>query len=261
MRSIHYSIRFAIVLVLTLFFYVGVSFLFHQAVQLPALITLLFIALCAERLWVLLDWIGPVVGTMNKKKQEQEQKQIVEYLMECSMRYGSPLVIAAMRSKKRISLHVVWRFLRKSDIVVRSTAGYLLALLPFTTLEQSTIALKRLTSQLPIKEMVVLPIKEMVVTDVNMLQALMDAQRTHDNGEVTVNTPRELRRMCFRALDVKFAAIKSSREKTDNPVIYSLFEPGTSEAQLDWLEALRYSEPEVDALPGVKDENSTIAPL
>ena len=225
MRTIHYSIRFAIVLVLTLFFYLGVSFLFHQAVQLPALITLLFIALCAERLWVLLEWIGPVVGTMNKKKQEQEQKQIVEYLMECSMRYGSPLVIAAMRCKKRVSLHVVWRFLRKSDIVVRSTAGYLLALMPFTTLEQSTIALKRLTSQLPIKEM--------VVTDVNMLLAL----------------------------DVKFAAIKSSREKTDNPVIYTLFEPGTSEAQLDWLEALRYSEPEVDALPGVKDENSTIAPL
>ena len=253
MRTIHYSIRFAIVLVLTLFFYLGVSFLFHQAVQLPALITLLFIALCAERLWVLLEWIGPVVGTMNKKKQEQEQKQIVEYLMECSMRYGSPLVIAAMRSKKRVSLHVVWRFLRKSDIVVRSTAGYLLALMPFTTLEQSTIALKRITSRLPIKEM--------VVTDVNMLQALMDAQRTHDNGEVTVNTPRELRRMCFQALDVKFAAIKSSREKTDNPVIYTLFEPGTSEAQLDWLEALRYSEPEVDALPGVKDENSTIAPL
>ena len=63
MRTIHYGIRLAIVLVLTLFFYLGVSFLFHQAVQLPALITLLFIALCAERLWVLLEWIGPVVGT------------------------------------------------------------------------------------------------------------------------------------------------------------------------------------------------------
>ncbi len=125
--------------------------------------------------------------------------------------------------------------------------------MPFTTLEQSTIALKRITSRLPIKEM--------VVADVNMLQALMDAQRTHDNGEVTVNTPRELRRMCFRALDAKFAGIKSSREKIDNPVIYNLFEPGASEAQLDWLEALRYSEPEVDALPGVKDENSTIASL
>lgn len=253
MRSIHYSIRFAIVLVLTLFFYLGVSFLFHQAVQLPALITLLFLAPCAERLWVLLEWIGPVVGTMNKKKQEQEQKQTVEYLMECSVRYGSPLVIAAMRSKKRVSLHVVWRFLRKSDIVLRSTAGYLLALMPFTTLEQSTIPLKRITSQLPIKEM--------VVTDINMLQALMDVQRTNVNGELTVNTPRELRRMCFQAFDLKFAAIKSNGEKTDNPVIYNLFDPGTSEAQLDWLEALKYSEPEVNALPGVKDENSTMAPL
>src|SRR5438477_12560930 len=114
MRSIHYGIRFAIVLVLTLFLYLGVSFLFHQAVQFPALITLLFIAVGAERLWVLLEWIGPVVGTMNKKKREQEQKQIVEYLLECSLRYGSPLVIAAIRGKKRVSRHVVSRFLRRS---------------------------------------------------------------------------------------------------------------------------------------------------
>ena len=38
MRTIHYSIRFAIVLVVVSLFYLGVTFLFHQAVQLPALI-------------------------------------------------------------------------------------------------------------------------------------------------------------------------------------------------------------------------------
>ncbi len=253
MRTIHYSIRFAIVLVLTLLFYLGVTFLFHQAVQIPALITLLFAAVGAERLWVLLEWIGPVVGTMNKKKQEQDQKQIVEYLLECSQRYGSPLVIAAMHSKKRVSLHVVSRFLRKSDIVVRSTAGYLLTLMPFTTLEQASIALKRLASRLPIKDV--------VVTDVSMLQALVGAQRTPNNDEATVTTARDLRRMCFRALDVKFANIKSSREKTDVLPIYNLFEPGTSEALFDWLGASNYSKPEADALPGAKDESATIAPL
>src|SRR5207248_608048 len=176
MRSIHYSIRFAIVLVLTLFFYLGVSFLFHQAVQLPTLITLLFTAVCAERLWVLLEWIGPVVGTMNKKKQEQDQKQILEFLLECSLRYGSPLTIAAVQSKKRVSLHVVSRFLRKTDIVLRSTAGYLLIFLPFTTLEQVPSAFKRLAAHLPIKGL--------VIADVNMLQALVEVQQTNNDAEM-----------------------------------------------------------------------------
>ena len=253
MRTIHYSIRFAIVLVLTLLFYLGVTFLFHQAVQLPILITLLLIAVGTERLWVLLEWIGPVVGTMNKKKREQEQKQIIEYMMECSLRYGSPLVIVAMRAKKRVSLHVVAHSFRKSDIVLRSTAGYLLVLMPFTTLEQASIALKRLTSRLPIKEV--------VVTDVSMLQNLMGAHGTHGNAEVSVDVSRELRRMCFKAFDIKFADIKARKEKTDGLVIYSLFEPGTSEAWFNWLEAFGSSEPEVDALPEAKDESGATASL
>jgi hypothetical protein len=252
-RTIHYSIRFAIVLVLTLLFYLGVTLLFYQAVQLPALLTLLFIAVGTERLWVLLEWIGPVVGTMNQKKQEQEQKQIIEYMMECSLRYGSPLVIVAMRGKKRVSLHVVARSFRKSDIVLRSTAGYLLVLMPFTTFEHASIPLKRLTSQLPIKEV--------VVTDVSMLQTFMEAQGTHGNAEAIVNVSRELRKMCFKAFDIKFADIKARKEKTDSPAIYNLFEPGTSEARFDWLEAFSYSEPEVNALPRVKDESDAIASL
>ncbi len=253
MRTIHYSIRFAIVLVLTLLFYLGITFLARQAVQLPALITLLFIAVGAERLWVLLEWIGPVVGTMNKKKREQEQKQIVEYLLECSLRYGSPLVIAAIHSKKRVSSHVVSRFLRRSDIVVRTTADYLLALMPFTTLEQASIPLKRLTSQLPIKEV--------VLTDVNMLQALLGTQGSHDNSEASVTASRELRRMCFHAFDGRFASIKSSGEKSGVPAIYNLFEPGSSQALPSWLEAFSYSESAADALSREEDESAAMASL
>ncbi len=255
MRTIHYGIRFAIVLILSLMFYLGVTFLFHQVVQFTALITLLFIGIGAERLWVLLDWIGPVVGTMNKKKQEQEQKQIVEYLLECSLRYGSPLVIAAMRSRKRISLHIVARFLRKSDIVVRSSAGYLLVLMPFTTLEQAAIPLKRITSRLPIKEV--------VVSDVEMLKELVAAQRADDNGLESSAASRELRSMCFRALDIRLASIKSSEEVSGGTAVYNLFEPGSPNALAEWLGAfdVDVTEEEVSALMGEKDGSAVMAAL
>ena len=253
MRTIHYSIRFTIVLVLTLLFYLGVTFLARQAVQLPALITLLFIAVGAERLWVLLEWIGPVVGTMNKKKREQEQKQIVGYLLECSLRYGTPLVIAAIRGKKRVSRHVVSRFLRGSDIVVRTTADYLLALMPFTTLEQASIPLKRLTSRLPIKEV--------VLADVNMLQALLETRGSHDNSEANVTASRALRRICFHAFDGRFTSIKSSGEKSSVPAIYNLFEPGSSQALTSWLEAFSYSESAADTLSKAEHEDAAMASL
>ena len=252
MRTIHYDIRLAIVIVLSLIFYLSVTFLFHQVVQLTALITLLFIAIGSERLWVLLEWISPVMGTMNKKKQEQEQKQIVDYLLECSLRYGSPLVIAAMRSKKRISLHVVARFLRKSDIVVRSTAGYLLVLMPFTTLEQASIPLKRITSRLPVKEV--------VVADVEMLQALGGMQRDDGNGLASIKGPRELRSMCFRALDVRLASIKSSGGEASRPSIYNLFEPGSLGALTNWLGTFNDGEAEAaDTHSGEKDESAVLA--
>lgn len=254
MRTIRYSIRFAVVLILTSLFYWSVALLFHQAVQIPALITLLFIAICTERLWILLDWIGPVVGTVNRKRQEQEQKRIVEYLLECSLRYSAPLAIAAIRSKKRISLHVVSHLLRKSDIVLRivlrSSAGYLLVLMPFTRLEQAPVAFKRLSTRLPIKDV--------VMTDVNMLQALMEAQRSGVDGETRGITPRELRIMCFQALDAKFASIKSSQEKTNAPVIYKIFEPESSETMHDLLEALSYSKAMSDIHPEAKEENTEL---
>ena len=246
MRTIHYSIRLAIVLVVVSLFYLGVTFLFHQAVQIPALITLLFTAVSAERLWILLEWVGPVVGTTNKKKQEQDQKQIVEYLLECSLRYGSPLAIAAMQSKKRISLHVVSRFLRKSDIVLRSTAGYLLILMPFTPLEQARFAFKRIAAQLSIKDV--------VITNVNMLQAFVETQQTSDNAETRDIT--HLRKICFQALDAKVADIKASKEKSDVPVIYNLFEPDALETLNSWLEAQSYSNPQADALQGTREEST-----
>ena len=248
MRTIHYSIRLAIVLVVVSLFYLGVTFLFHQAVQIPALITLLFIAVSAERLWILLEWVGPVVGTTNKKKQEQDQKQIVEYLLECSLRYGSPLAIAAMQNKKRISLHVVSRLLRKSDIVLRSTAGYLLILMPFTPLEQARFAFKRIAAQLSIKDV--------VITNVNMLQALVEAQKTSNNAETGDITPRDLRKICFQALDAKVADIKASNEKSDVPVIYNLFEPNVPEKLVSWLEAQSYSNPQVDTLSETREEST-----
>jgi hypothetical protein len=252
-RTIHYSIRLAIVLVTVSLFYLGVTFLFHQAIQLPALLTLPLTAVCAERLWVLLEWIGPVVGTMNKKKQEQEQKQILEFLLECSLRYGSPLTIAAMQSKKRVSLHVVSRFLRKSDIVLRSTAGYLLIFLPFTTLEQAPFAFKRLAAHLSTKNV--------VITDVNMLRALVEIQQTSNNAETSEITPRDLRKLCLQALDTKVAEIKASKEKSDVPVIYYLVASDASQSLYSWLEAQNDSNPQAYALPGTGEESSYSAAL
>ncbi len=254
MRAIHYSIRYAIVLIAILLFYLGLAFLFRQTVQLPVIITLPFIVICAERMWVFLDWIGPVVGTMNKKKQEQERILIIEYLLENSLRYGSPLVIAAICGKKRMSLHVVARLLRKSDIVLRSSAGYLLVLMPFTSLERAPVALKRLVTQR-------LPIKGVVVTDMPMLHDLEKAQRTNDMREAastTVTSVRDLRRICLQTFDEQAAAIKSSSERADVPPIYSLFESGTAETPFGQLKLLNLSAPEIDTLPTTKGESVTI---
>jgi hypothetical protein len=254
MRAIHYSIRYAIVLIAISLFYLGLTFLFHQTVQLPAIITLLFIVICAERMWVLLDWIGPVVGTMNRKRQEQERIQSIEYQLENSLRYGSPLVIAAICGKKRMSLHVVARLLRKSDIVLRSSAGYLLVLMPFTPLERAPVALKRLVTQR-------LPVKGVFATDMSMLEDLVKARRTNDSGEatgMTMTTVRDLRRICLQTFDEQVAAIKSSNVGADVPPIYSLFESGTAETPFGQLKLLNSSAPEIDTLPTTTGESVTI---
>ena len=250
MRTIHYSIRFAIVLALTLAFYLAIAFLLHQAVQLSALVALLCAAVGTERLWVFLEWIGPVIGTMNKKKQEQEHNQTVEYLLDCSLRYASPLVIAAIRSKKRLSLHVVARLFRKPDIVLRHAPGYLLILMPFTTLEQASVPLKRLIT--------LLPVKHIVQADVSMLQLLVEMQRVHSHSEETIATSHDLRSMCFQAFDAKFANIKPGNEQSGGPAIYNLYEPGTPDALSDWLGTLQQVEPDTDTLPGAENKNTMV---
>jgi hypothetical protein len=250
-RAIHYSIRYAVVLIMISLFYLSLAFLFHQAVQLPVIITLLFTAFCAERMWILLDWIGPVVGTMNRKKQDQDRKLIIEYLLENSLRYGAPLVIAALCGKKRISLHVVARLFRKSDIVLRNSAGNLLVLLPFTSLVEAHVALKRLVTGR-------LAIRGVVATDVSMLEAFVEAQRLHDNGEATVTSVRDLRRICLRALDEKIAAIESSRTIAHLPSIYSLFESGTAETLSGQLKLSNASTSETEALSAAQGESVTI---
>jgi hypothetical protein len=249
-RAIHYSIRYSVVLIMISLLYLSLAFLFHQTVQLPVIITLLFTAFCAERMWILLDWIGPVVGTMDRKKQEQDRKQTIEYLLENSLRYGAPLVIAAICGKKRISLHVVARLFRKSDIVLRSSAGNLLVLLPFTSLELSHVALQRLVTQR-------LPIRGVVATDVSMLEAFVEAQRTHDNGEASVTSVRDLRRICLRALDEKVAAIKSSSATANVPSIYRLFESGTAETLFGQLNQSNASASEMDVLSAALGESVT----
>ena len=158
----------------------------------------------------------------------------------------APLTIAAMQSRKRVSLHVVSHFLRKSDIGLRSSAGYLLILMPFTPLEQARFALKRIAAQLSIKDV--------VITNVNMLQAFVETQQTSNNAETGDIT--HLRKICFQALDAKVADIKASKEKSDVPVIYNLFEPDVPEKLVSWLEAQSYSNPQADTLSETREEST-----
>lgn len=247
MRAIHYSIRYIVVLITISLLYLGLAFLFHQTVQIPVILTLLCLVVCAERMWVLLDWVGPVVGTANKKRQEQDRKLIVEYLLENSLRYNSPLVIGAIASKKRISLHVVEHLLRRSDIVLRSSTGYLLFLMPFTSIEQVPAALKRLARRLPIKGV--------VVTDASMLQSLVEAQRIRDNGEAIDITTRDLRLVCFQALNEKIAAISSSHELSDVPAIYHLFTSDKADMVFGRAKVTSANATSIADLPVENDEN------
>jgi hypothetical protein len=217
MRTIHYGIRLTLVLIVVSLFYLSVIALFHQAVQLPVLLTLLFITLCTERLWALLGWLGPIIGNVDTKEQER----LLEYELARSQRYRSPLVIAAIREKKSISLHVVAQNLRTTDTVLRSSAGYLLVLMPGITLEQASLPLKRVS--------MTLPIKDIVVADEKMLQAIVKAQRANLNSETRNVTPTEIRKICIQAFAAKYASLKSSENETNDPGIYNLLEPAATE--------------------------------
>ena len=213
MRTIHYSIRLVLVLIIVSLFYLSVTAIFHQAIQIPTVLTLLFVTFCTERLWTLFAWLSPVMGTVDTKEQER----IVEYELARSQRYGSPLVFAAIHEKKRMALNVVAQNIRTTDIVTRSSANYLLVLMPGITIEQATPVLKRLTT--------LLPIKDIVVADEKMLQATVKAQSTDLNGETRNISPTEIRKICLQAFEAKCADIKASGNESDDAGIYTLLEP------------------------------------
>lgn len=212
MRTIHYSIRLILVLAIVSLIYLSATSLFHQAVQIPVVLTLLFITLCTERLWRLLAWLSPVMGAVDTKEQER----VIEYELTRSQRYNSPLVVAAIREEKRTSLNMVAQNLRTTDIVLRSSAGHLLILLPGITLEQATQPLKRLA--------MILPIKGVVVADEKMLQIMVKTQRANSKDEVGNISPAEFRKICIQALEARWASIKSSTNETDEAAIYTLLD-------------------------------------
>jgi hypothetical protein len=191
MRTIHYSIRLTLVLIFVSLFYVSITKLFRQAIQLPALLTLFFITLCTERLWTLLGRLSPA--------DTKEQERLIEYELARSHRYNSPLVVAAIYEKKHTSLQIVAENIRTTDIVSRSSAGYLLVFMPGITLAQATPALKRLTT--------FLPIGDIVVADETMLQALVKARGEDLNGKTRNITPAEIKNLFLQALDAKCASI------------------------------------------------------
>ena len=212
MRTIHYSIRLTFVLIFVSLFYVSITKLFRQAIQLPAMLTLFFITLCTERLWTLLGRLTPA--------DTKEQERLIEYELARSHRYNSPLVVAAIYEKKRTSLHIVAQNIRTTDIVSRSSAGYLLVFMSGITLAQATPALKRLTT--------LLPIGDIVVADETMLQSLVRARGEDLNGKTRPISPAEIRKLFLQALDAKCASIiKTSENETNDPVIYSLLEAAT----------------------------------
>lgn len=217
MRTIHYSIRSTLVLFAVSLFYVSISVLFQQAIRLPFLILLLVITLGSERLWALLAWMSPVVGKVDRKEQERTQKRMLEHELSRSLRYGSPLVLAAIREKKRTSLHLIKQRLRSTDVVLRSSAGYLLTLMPNTSIDQARHAFQRLASQLPLQDVVVM--------DEHMLQGMLKA---NTRGM----TPQELAQMYTHALDAKLANIAPTCEDNDAPIIHNLIDHEQAQLQV-----------------------------
>ncbi len=171
MRTIHYGICFALVLILVLLLYGCIIFFFHLAVQLPILIMFPFTTLAVERFWTMLRWMSPVIGTVDTKEQERMRTRIIEYELSRALRYGSHLTMAAIREKTRTSSHVVAKNLRNTDIVLRIPSGYLLVLMPDTDLEQAHTVIKRLNK--------LLSIKDVVLADEIMLQAAITMQKSN----------------------------------------------------------------------------------
>lgn len=219
MRTIHYSIRLGTVLVPVLLTYCGVALVLHQVIQVHFLITLCIITPAIERLWALLDWMSPVMGEVNRREQKRMLNRIVERQLSRTWRYGSRLVIAAIRTKKRTSLHIIEQNLRDTDIVLRRFAKLVLVLMPETTIEQSSHAFHRLAALLPIQDIVIMD-ERMFRQAVNTLYSESGARNI---------TARELRLLCRRLLSQKFASITSHEGKDEMPAIYPIFEENAVE--------------------------------
>ena len=207
MRTIHYSIRMALVLIIIALFYLSVTAVFHQTIQIPVVLTLLLI-------WALLAWLSPIIGRVDTK----EQTHLVEDELARSQRYNSHLVVAAIREKKRTPLHIVAQNLRTTDSVLRSPAGYLLVLMPGITLEQAEQPLKRMGTTLSIKDI--------IVADEKMLQTIVKTQSANLNGDMSNVSAAEFRKICMQAFDAKCASIKASTHENENdaPDIHSLLD-------------------------------------
>jgi hypothetical protein len=225
MRTIHYSIRLFIMLVLISLIYCGGATLFHQAIQTPILVALLFIVPGTERLWALLEWMSPVVGTVNMKEQERTQKRIVEHQLSRSQRYGSQLVIAAMRERKRTSLHLVEKNLRDTDIVLRDSSGCLLVLMPDTTIEHANSAFQRMSS--------LIPVKDVAVMDEKMLQEIINARSGHISHGGKRIPPGDLRKICTMLLNQRLTGLSPHEHESANPAIYNIFEMGVPKKQYE----------------------------
>ena len=194
MRKIPYSIRLAIVLTVVTVHYLGIIALLHQPIQFSMLAMLLATSIGTERLWAFLDWMNPVFGKVDTKEQERTQQRKIENELTVALRHNSPLVLAAIQEEKRTSLHLVQQQLRKSDSVFRSEAGYLMVLLPNTTLDQAKSAFRRLHT---------LPIKNLVMMNEQMIQEAAKTQHSI-RGRIGAIRPEEIRKICIQAIEAKF---------------------------------------------------------
>ena len=94
--------------------------------------------------------------------------------------------------------------LRTTDIILRSSAGYLLILLPGVTLEKATQPLERLA--------MMLPIKDVVVADEKMLQIMVKTQRGNGKDEIGNISPAEFQKNVYPGVRGQMCKHRIKRE-------------------------------------------------
>ncbi len=204
MRTIHYSLRLLIVVLCVQLLYLGTATLFHQSLQVPVSVTLLLATVGIERLWALLDWMGPVVGVVDRSKLERDLHNGLEREIARSMRYNSSMAIMALRESKRTSLHVVAQYLRSSDAIFRSRDGYLIVIMPETTRAQARLVVDRLTKYLPIQAATLLDEKEIRI-------ALKNTTTPQKNEK---EASRELIQAYLRCLKTELSTAEKEGQQT-----------------------------------------------